>query len=120
MLVAMGHKINVTCRYFERGNCTNGKFCRFLHQSKDTLKKNTHRTQTNYFNYRRNNEFGYKSKPVYTKQCRFMENCYSFPNCGFLHKEVCKFQENCFDQQNCNFVHLNGHYFLGGTNMMNQ
>ena len=120
MQVAMGHKLDTICKYFLRGHCMKGKFCRFKHPLPSNDKEqnlNPHRTK--YFQSREEN-IKYQNKPVYTKQCKYMENCFKFPNCGFLHKEVCKFQDKCLNKQNCNFVHLSRDSFLGGNSRMNQ
>ena len=46
------------------------------------------------------------------KQCKYMENCFNFPNCGFSHYEICRYQNRCSKGQNCRYVHLSNATFL--------
>ena len=97
MRVAMGHKINVICRFYQRGSCRKGKFCRFQHpQEVSSTKNQSNKTEGNQISSGQSNV-----------QCKYWERCMKFPSCGFSHYEVCKYQEKCFKKEFCHFVHLN-------------
>ena len=94
MQVAMGHKVNKICKYFQNGSCKFGTRCRYMHK---TTKNRDYGTQRHALSHPK-------------KQCKFYGRCTKFPSCGFAHDELCKFQDRCFKNK-CQFVHLGG-YFL--------
>ena len=104
MKIAMGHKKDEMCKFYQRGNCRRGRFCLYKHEktanSQSKSWSGTHLPRSN--------------NPTSARQCKYFENCVKFPNCGFAHREVCKFQDHCYNQQNCRFVHISPSYFLGG------
>ena len=111
IVVAMGHRINILCRYFINGFCKAGVRCNFIHKQQSNLNllssayspSYSQVVNNGYNRYTRNSLFNNQKKNV---QCRFYDRCYKYPNCNFAHNEICKFQQNC---QNiyCRFVHLN-------------
>ena len=98
--VAMGHKQNIPCRYFQRGVCRYGNRCKFEH--KNLIFSNTSANQP---------QRQFENTRVRSQQCKFYDQCAKFPNCGFSHFEVCKYQEQCYNPNGCRFVHLD---FLEG------
>ena len=100
MKVAMGHKKNSICKYFSRGLCNKGNFCLYKHDQSNVYinQQNSNRNTSNL-----------KSN----KQCRFWDNCFKYPNCGFKHYEVCRFNEKCYRQERCGYVHTANQDFLG-------
>ena len=108
--VAMGHKKSGQCRYFANGNCRRGKFCLYEHNTNMT---NRQHSQPNIPNPKMHKSNFYSGPPKsfgsgtkVKRECRYKENCYTFPNCGFLHPEICKYQERCFKGYSCPYVHL--------------
>ena len=62
-----------------------------------------------------NHNYHYQQQPFYNnnqnmgkikQHCKYRENCFKFPNCGFVHEEVCRFQDHCLRKDQCRFVHL--------------
>ena len=113
-----GHQRNLKCKFFARGMCNIG-LCRFEHSM--TYENNSQ----NFENQRQNNMRPdvniHNSKNVMGKQCKFMNNCFRFPYCGYVHNEVCKYQENC-KYEVCRFVHFNTDNYQsmnGAQNNMN-
>ena len=103
MRVAMGHRINIVCRFFQRGNCKKGKFCRFEHSTEVMSNKSNDWNQSGRMS---NSSF------EFNKQCKFYDQCFKFPACGFTHYELCKYQERCFRKDACRFIHLPNSHFL--------
>ena len=100
--VAMGHRKKTPCKFFLKGNCKYGKFCRYEHKivnDHSNQYENTRQAKSFKGNNQQNN--------FRNTQCKFFENCQKFPNCGYMHFEVCKFQENCTRGERCNYIHLN-------------
>ena len=135
-LIAMGHKRKIACRFFIKGICNRGRFCKFEHnrsesQVQEPINNNRQygfqqRGQSLNFNNNNNSNtenylFNNPQQQPFTnfhqsnRQCKFRENCHKFPNCGFFHGEVCRYQENCYKQNQCRFVHLPEHFL--GVNM---
>ena len=138
MRIAMGHKI------FLNGNCTRGRFCKYLHpmnidnrNNKDStlninrnlrgndnrprsfeMFRRSHRNVMNVQNYQNrkdiysNTRYNTPQTSSQNRQCKFWDNCYNFPDCGFSHYEVCRYQSNCRKGPNCRFVHLQNSTFL--------
>ena len=110
--VAMGHKKKILCKFFVKGVCRYGKFCRFEHKIlNDHLNKFQNTRQPNSV------KGDYKSDRYRNQQCKFFDKCQQFPNCGFMHYEICKYQENCKYQERCNYVHFS---FLDKTSFQNR
>ena len=102
MKVAMGHKRQINCRYFFAGNCRRGRFCKYLHPT-----RNENNLQDNSLSNEKK-----RRKNTSNKLCKYTDQCFKFPNCGFSHYEICKFQQNCLKGQSCRFVHLQNTHFL--------
>ena len=108
--VAMGHTQNTPCKFFLRGFCRNGRLCKFSHKMSYRQNKTDQRPKEGYSQF---NSFEERQQGMNNyRQCKYRENCYKFPNCGFVHAEICKFQEKCFNPGQCRYVHLPEH-FLG-------
>ena len=102
MKVAMGHKIPKPCHFHMKGFCYKGRFCKFQHTEK-----------TNFNNERAKYSYVRQEQIRSREQCKFRNNCFRFPNCGFTHYEICKYQMNCSKGNDCRFVHLPDQSFLG-------
>ena len=70
MKIAMGHKKNQVCKYFRRGTCKNGTFCKYQHPVSNVSRNQSTRYQNNmrYQNTRNQNNLGY--------QCKYYDNCF--------------------------------------------
>lgn len=98
------HQRNSPCKFFMRGFCRNGISCRF-----------DHKITSNY-----NMNLSNAGKPFESqRQCKYMSNCFLFPNCGFAHNELCRYQENCRNRAKCRFVHLNTNSYQSKNNVQN-
>ena len=103
MKVAMGHKLNIICKFYQRKGCRKGKFCRFQHPQESSSS---------------NRQVNKKVDGQSSVQCKYWEECTRFPSCGFTHYEICKYQEKCHKKEFCHFVHLTP-TFLGASQWRN-
>ena len=137
----MGHKVQKNCRFYMNGNCTKGRFCKFLHSMNGFENSNGNRAQpahtingnrsntreftnnnvdvrnvVNQSNSQRNSRNTYYRRDArnrtQNRQCKYRENCDKFPNCGYAHYEICRYQNQCFKGPECRFVHLPERTFL--------
>ena len=121
-LVAMGHKSNIACKFFSKGFCRRGRYCKFEHKMTNNQTQppilnqnqqfNQQQQQGTYDSYNDQQQQNFTHSNFMKKQCKFKENCYKFPDCGFVHGEICKYQDKCFKPNQCRFVHFDQH-FLG-------
>ena len=105
MNIAMGHKIQKQCTFFNNGFCKKGNFCRFQHLEMSMPPKNVNFAK-------RNPTMNLNRQGKSTQQCKYQSQCFNFPNCGYSHYELCRYQQNCNRGEFCKFVHLPFHSFL--------
>ena len=75
----MGHKQDIMCRYFLRGNCSYGKHCKFKHVNKDASTESFNQTQHVHFRTGKNEQVKY-GNPVQrnNKQVSSMNSVQTF------------------------------------------
>ena len=96
--MTVGHKKNIVCKYFLKGMCQRGMFCRYDHViNTQNIRDRNGNKVTDKINMSaqisKGRFDGYMRRDLNsrnTRQCKFMDRCFKFPNCGYEHKEVCK------------------------------